>query len=155
VTFVQHVSHKRALELAAQSIADVLRHDEYSRQVAREAIRRYNDHIESCNRVIEARQEGLAKSISATESELQRIREELVDTREENKALREDLAKKSKIIAGMSLSSKAAQAQSAQTEMESSPAQYIARINELEKQLRAEQRRNHRAKETSVDDHRA
>jgi len=155
VMFVQHVSHKRALEVAAQSIADVLRHDEYSRQVAREAIRRYNDHIESCNRVIEARQEGLARSISATESELQRISEELADTREENKALREDLAKKSKIIAGMSLPSKAAQAQPAQTEMESAPAQYIARINELEKQLRAEQRRNHRAKETSVDDHRA
>jgi hypothetical protein len=155
VTFVQHVSHKRALELAAQSIADVLRHDEYSRQVAREAIRRYNDHIESCNRLIEARQEDFAKSVSATESELQSTSEELADTRQENKDLREDLAKKSKVIAGISLPSKAAQAQPAQTETESASAQYIARINELEKQLRAEQRRNLSAKGTSVDDHRA
>src|SRR5204862_5272592 len=65
VTCLQRVSYKRALDVAAQSIADVLRHDEYSRGIAREAIRRYNDHIEACNRVIEARQEGLSKSISA------------------------------------------------------------------------------------------
>src|SRR6185295_8984739 len=53
---VQRVSHKRALDLAALSIADVLRHDEHSREVAREAIRRYNEHIDGCNRMIEARQ---------------------------------------------------------------------------------------------------
>src|SRR4051794_14351503 len=55
VTCVQRISHKRALDVAAQSIADVIRHDEYSRQVARSAIQRYNEHIEACNRVIEAR----------------------------------------------------------------------------------------------------
>jgi hypothetical protein len=34
---VQRMSHKRALDLAALSIADVLHHDEHSREVAREA----------------------------------------------------------------------------------------------------------------------
>src|SRR5207249_2777930 len=98
---VQRVSHKRALNIAAASLADVLRHDEHSRQVAREAIRRYNEHIENCNRVIETGQDGLSKSTSETEAELQRVRTELADTREENKALRNELAKKQKIIAGM------------------------------------------------------
>jgi hypothetical protein len=96
VTIVARVSHKRALDVAAQSMADILRHDEYSRQAAREAIRRYNDHIKTCNRVIEAKQEGHIKSTSATEAELQRVTQELADTREENRALRSELAKKSR-----------------------------------------------------------
>src|SRR5437868_6182655 len=58
VTCVQHVSHRRSLHIAAQSIADVVGHDESSRQIAREAIRRHNEHIEACNRIIETRQEG-------------------------------------------------------------------------------------------------
>ena len=152
---VQRVSHKRALDIAAQSIADVLRHDEHSRQVAREAIRRYNEHIENCNRVIETGQDGLSKSTSEAEAELQRVRTELADTREENKALRNELAKKQKIIAGMTPRESPEQAPPVQTEMEFAPAQYIARINALEKQLRAEQRKNQHAKGTSVNDHRA
>src|SRR5215831_1054710 len=81
---IQRVSHKRALNIAALSIADVLRHDEYSRQVADEAIRRHNEHIESCNRLIEAGQD--------SEAELQRVRKELADTKAENKSLRNQLA---------------------------------------------------------------
>ncbi len=152
---VQRVSHKRALDIAAQSIADILRHDEYSRQVAREAIRRYNEHIESCNRVIEAAQDGPSKAISETEAELQHVRRELADIREENKALRNELAKKQKTAAGMTPRETPEQAPPVQTEMEFAPAHYIARINALEKQLRAEQRKNQHAKGTSVNDHRA
>ena len=155
VTIMQRVSYKRALDVAAQSIADVLRHDEYSRQVAREAIRRYNDHIETCNRVIEAGQEGQSKSTSATESELQRVTQELADTREENRALRSELAKKSRTGAATTPGAAVEQAPPVQAEMEFVPAQYIARINTLEKQLRAEQRKNQNAKGTSVHDHRA
>lgn len=149
VVLVQRVSHKRALELAAQSIADVLRHDEYSRQVAREAIRRYNEHVDACNQVVERKQDGLLKSVSAAESELQRVRQELADTRDENKALRNDLAKKATPV------STSPCAQPVQAELEFAPGQYIARINALEKQLRAEQRKNQQLKGTSVNDHRA
>jgi hypothetical protein len=138
VNCVQRVSHKRALNNAAQSIADVLRHDQYSRQVAREAIRRYNDHIEACNRMIEARQEGLSKSMSATESELQRVTQELEDTRDENRGLRNDLAKKAKISAGMTPRPAGEGEQPVQAPMESVQAQYIERINVLEKQVREE-----------------
>jgi septal ring factor EnvC (AmiA/AmiB activator) len=149
---IQQVSHKRSLDHAAQSIADVLRHDEYSRQTAREAIRRYNEHIESCNRAIETRQDGFSKSISDAEAELHRVRRELADTREENKALRNEAAKSQKLIAEMKAA--AAKTQPVQTEMEFVPAQYIARINSLEKQLRDEQRKNQSLKGTSVNDRR-
>jgi hypothetical protein len=155
VTIVQRVSYKRALDVAAQSIADVLRHDEYSRQTAREAIRRYNDHIETCNRVIEAKQEGQTKSTSATEAELQRVTQELADTCEENKALRSELVRKSRTTAATTPGPAVEQAAPVQAEMEFAPAQYIARINALEKQLRAEQRKNQNSKGTSVHDHRA
>ncbi len=149
VVLLQRVSHKRALELAAQSIADVLRHDEYSRQVAHEAIRRYNEHVDACNQVVERKQDGLLKSVSAAESELQRLRQELADTRDENKALRNDLAKKTTPV------STSPPAHPVQAELEFAPGQYIARINSLEKQLRAEQRKNQQLKGTSVNDHRA
>jgi len=144
VLCVQRVSHKRALDIAAQSIADMLRHDEYSRQAARDAIRRYNEHIEGCNRAIESRQDGSSRSVSDVEAELHRVRTELADTREENMALRNELAKKAA----------AGKTQPIQTEMEFAPAQYIARINSLEKQLRDEQRKNQSLKGTSINDRR-
>jgi hypothetical protein len=144
---VQRMSHKRALNIAALSIADVLRHDEYSRQVADEAIRRYNEHIESCNRLIEAGQDD--------EAELQRVRKELADTREENKSLRNQLATTQKMIAGMMPQGKGEQSPPVHQEKESEPGHLAARIVSLEKQLRAEQRKNQHGKGTSVDDHRA
>jgi len=143
---VQRVSRKRALELAALSIADILRHDEYSRQVAEEAIRRYNDHIESCNRWIEAGRDH--------EAELQRVRKELADTRQENRELRDNLAQKEKIIAGMAPQRQLGQPP-IQKEKDLTPGEYMDRINALEKQERAERRKKQHAKGTSVDDHRA
>ena len=144
---VQRVSRKRALDLAALSIADILRHDEYSRQVADEAIRRYNDHIESCNRLIEAGRDH--------EAELQRVRKELADTRDENRKLRNDLAEKQKIIAGMTQQEQAEQAPPVQKEGESTPGHLLAHVRSLEKQLREAQRKNQQRKGTSVHDHRA
>src|SRR2546425_3934490 len=85
---VQRMSRKRALELAALSIADILRHDEYSRQVAEEAIRRYNDHIQSCNRLIEAGRDH--------EAELQRVRKQVADTRDGNRKVRNGPAEQQK-----------------------------------------------------------
>jgi hypothetical protein len=145
--YVQCVSHKRALNLAALCIADVLHHDEYSRQIADEAIRRHNEHIESCNRLIEAGQDG--------EAELQGVRKELADTREENRALRNELATTQKIIARMTAQGKAEQAPSPDKEKASEPGHLVARIDSLEKRLHAEQRKKQHPKGTSVDDHRA
>src|SRR5688572_9227694 len=86
--FAQHVSHRRRMEIAVQSIADIRRHDEYARQVAREAIRRYNDHIEKCNRMIEADENGLWKWISTAElgtmkGDIRRLSDDLQAAHEE------------------------------------------------------------------------
>jgi len=114
VLFLQHVSHRRAQELAVQSMSDIRRHDEYARQAAREAIRRYNEHIESCNRVIEAAESGASKWISSAElealdSEAQQARSEAAALREETKRLREEIQKQSNVIAGTSMRSGDAQ----------------------------------------------
>jgi hypothetical protein len=136
------------LVVAAQSLADVLRHDQYSREVAREAIRRYNEHIESCNRVIESGGE-IQTKIDPVQSS------ELLATREENKALREDSERKSRMIAEMSLQLKKGHPPTKQISLDFVPPDHIARINELEKQLAAEKLKNQRQKRTSVDAHRA
>jgi hypothetical protein len=111
------------------------------------AIRRYNEHIESCNRWIEAGQD--------SEVEVQRLRKELADTQLENKSLRNQVATTQKIIAGITAQGKEEQAAPVHQESASEPGHLAARIASLEKQLRAEQRKNQRQKGTSVDDHRA
>src|SRR5262249_51021797 len=107
----QHISHRRAIELALQSIADIRRHEEYARKAAREAIRRYNDHIEKCNRMVEADESGLWKWISLAElqalnSKMRRMADELEAAREEVKNLTAELSDKSAVIAEMSLRTK-------------------------------------------------
>jgi hypothetical protein len=144
VAIAQRLSYRRAVAIATQSITDVVRHDAYSRNVADEAIRRYNEHIEACNRVIELGQDGLGSSMAAREAALQVLKRQLADVRQENGSLREELKK-----------SRQSGKEPAATEGESAPGQYIARIQSLEKQLREEQRKNQQAKRTSVDDHRA
>jgi hypothetical protein len=146
VLCVERRSHKRALDIAALAIADILRHDEYSRNVADDAIRRYNEHIEGCNRSIETGRD--------TEAELQRVRKELADTREENRALRNELSKRLKTMAEGTPPTATAATPGAPREKAAEPGHLAVRIDSLEKQLRAE-RRKHPAKGTSVDDHRA
>ena len=55
--------------VTAEMMTDLLNQDQHSREVAREAIRKYNDHIERCNRVIEAAESGRPVPGSATEAE--------------------------------------------------------------------------------------
>jgi hypothetical protein len=43
----------------AEDAADALRYAEYCKRQAKDAIRRHNDHVEKCNRVIEAAESGL------------------------------------------------------------------------------------------------
>jgi hypothetical protein len=147
---VQRMSHKRSLDIATLSIADVLRHDEYSRQVADEAIRRYNEHIEGCNRLIEAGQD--------SEAQLERVRKELADTKAENKSLRNQLATAQKSPAPGKTQEKVDQppaVKRVKEEKESERGHLVDQIQSLQKALREEQRKNQQAKGTSVDDHRA
>ena len=71
----QWIDHRRAMWITAEMMADLYNHDAYSRGVAREAIQKYNDHIERCNRAIEAAQVieeliGLAKDMRAAQARM-------------------------------------------------------------------------------------
>jgi len=153
VLFVQHKSHRRAQEVAVQSIADVRRHDEYARQAAREAIRRYNEHIESCNRVIEAADSGArwmsSAEVEALEVEAHQTRNEAIALREETKRLRDELQKQSVVIAGMPARPGEVQASLPFTK-DATASQYITRINELQQELLEERKKNQRRKSTPV-----
>jgi hypothetical protein len=153
VRYVQHGSHRRAQEVAVQSMADMRRHDEYARQAAREAIRRYNEHIESCNRVIEAADSGArwmsSAEVEALELEAQQARNEATALREETKRLRDEIQKQSVVIAGMPAQSGEAQASLPFTK-DATVSQYITRINELNQELLEERKKNQRRKSTPV-----
>jgi hypothetical protein len=155
IVVAQYTSHRRALVVTAQSLADVLRHDHYSRQVANEAIRRYNTHIESCNQAIESGAAAASTSDAAATSELNRMSAVLMAIRNESKALRDDNEKKSRLIAELSVQLKKGKASPAQIALDFGPSDYIARINELEAQLASEKDKNKRQKGTPVDAHRA
>jgi hypothetical protein len=154
--FAQYVSHHRAMGIAVQSIADIRRHDEYARQTAREAIRRYNEHIESCNRVIEASESGLWKWISTAElsamnRDMQQLNDELKAAREEVKRLNAELATKSATMADMSLRMKGASEEVTKPSKHSIPAPHVERINQLELELNLEKKKNQRLKGTALD----
>src|SRR5215467_13425890 len=62
----------------AEHAADALRYAEYCKRRAGEAIRRYNEHVEKCNRVIEAGESGMSTPETANledyKRELQRLK---------------------------------------------------------------------------------
>ena len=62
----------------AEHAADALRYAEYCKRRAREAISRYNEHVEKCNRVIEAGESGISTPETANledyKRELQRLK---------------------------------------------------------------------------------
>jgi hypothetical protein len=62
----------------AEHAADALRYAEYCKRRAREAISRYNEHVEKCNRVIESGESGMSTPETANledyKRELQRLK---------------------------------------------------------------------------------
>src|SRR6266496_5135440 len=91
--------HRRVLWITAEMMTDLYNHDTYSRQIAREAIQKYNEHIERCNRAIESSESGLSmpgKNSDADQlrSELQRVTEERDSYKRERDLAKDDLAQK-------------------------------------------------------------
>jgi len=102
----------------AELASDALRYSEYCKRQAKQAIVRYNDHIEKCNRVIESARSGLVTPETAT---LENYKRELVTLRNDNSALKlENESLKAQI------ESKTAQLQS-----------FTARIAEVEKRVQS------------------
>ena len=150
------IDHRRAMWMTAEMMADIYNQDVYSRRVAQEAIEKYNTHIERCNRAIEAAEHGGATS--ATGSEIERLKGELVcvaserDTATREKDLaREELRKKSEILAEMSIRLEALTNKSGAggdakrfSDLHGADAKLVTHINNLQEQLYAERNNNRR-----------
>ena len=152
-----HTDHRRAMWITAEMMADLYNQDTYSRNVAKEAIERYNTHIERCNRAIEAAEHG--DTVAGRGSEIEQLKGELAcvaserdtATRERDVA-REELRKKSEILADMSmrlegLTAKSGTTGTKQTQVTpGADAKLVTHINNLQEQLYVERTNNRRLK---------
>jgi hypothetical protein len=153
---------KRKDLLTAEIHADLYNHDLHSRQVAKEAIEKYNQHIEQCNRAIEDSGSGHSSSGSATESdELKaRLQQTVANLRAmtlERDGLKEELTQKSRVVTDLSLrvqaltdqmngNGKAVAVGAADSLSPASNAEYMNLINSLQQQLYAERDKNKKLK---------
>jgi hypothetical protein len=103
------IDQRRTLWITAEWMADVYNHDLYSRESAKEAIQLYNEHIERCNRAIEAGESGrpvlnaVNEQTETLRAELQRVGTELAAAKRENETLQEQLRAKATLITEISL----------------------------------------------------
>ena len=87
-----------------EMMEEVKAHDTNSRKVAHEAIQRYNDHIELCNRAIEAQQSGQAAGTAAglhgnqPHTNLDKVQGELVDLKRDNSRMAEEIQQRQAAI---------------------------------------------------------
>jgi len=146
----------------AEKLADVLSHDRHSREAAREAIRRYNEHIEKCNRAIEAQEAGLSLSgrpagseVEALRAELQEAAAKLATAIQERDRLKVQLDETKMSVADLSLKVESlarkgnGHASSAAAPVGGSAASHgdlVQHINNLQQQLHAEREKNKRLK---------
>ena len=150
--------HRRAMWITAEMMADIYKQDAYSRQVAQEAIDKYNTHMERCNRAIEAAERG--EIGSPIVAEMERLKGELACTASERDTAirerdlaREELRKKSEILAAMSLRLEALTSRSPTAggrkpavDLQGADAKLVTHINNLQERLYAERNSNRRLK---------
>ena len=154
----QRIDHHRAMSITAEMMADLYNQDAYSRQIAQEAIERYNKHIERCNRAIEHGEAnpGAAAGNGETEqlrTELMRVAEERDRAIRDRDVAREELLRKSEIMADMSVrldatTSKGSAASTAKTaaDVRGADARLVTHINNLQEQLYSERNSNRRVR---------
>lgn len=159
-----YLDHRRKMRATAEMLADIYSHDSYSRDMAKEAVERYNQHIERCNRTMEAAESGDGRpgwGNSDTEGlrvELQRVASQLEATTQERNKLQEELRQKSLIVADLStrldaLSKKlsgtrvgSGTAEPASTGTNGDNTRFVGQINRLQEELYAERQKNRRLK---------
>jgi len=100
-----HTDRVRERWQLAEHAADALRYAEYCKRRGQEAIGRYNEHVEKCNRVIEAEESGITTPETAN---LEDYRHQIQRLKSENDAkdlqvarLEEQLAQKSIQLTGL------------------------------------------------------
>jgi hypothetical protein len=151
----QRIDHRRAMSITAEMMADLYNQDVYSRAVAQEAIERYNKHIERCNRAIECVE---GSPVATNPREIEQLRTELMCVAEERDTAirdrdvaREELRRKSEILADMSVRLEAARSKAdaggaakATSDPRGADARLVTHINNLQEQLYAERSSNRR-----------
>jgi primosomal protein N'' len=152
------IDHRRAMWVTAEMMADLYNQDAYSRQVAQEAIERYNKHIERCNRAIETGENSLSAAAGGNEveqlrTELMRVAEERDTAVRDRDIAREDLRRKAEILAEMSVRldarmNKAVSPTGTKTtsDLRSADAKLVTHIGNLQEQLYVERNNNRRLK---------
>jgi hypothetical protein len=160
-----YLDHRRSMRVTAEMMADVYSHDLLSRQAATEAIEKYNQHIEQCNRAIEASEAGDARpgwgetQADSLKAELQRVAGQLEATTQDRNKLQEELRQKSLIVADLSirldvLSKKingprdagSGAGEPLSTGPNGDGARFVGQINRLQEELYAERQKNKRLK---------
>ena len=151
------IDHRRSMWITAEMMTDIYNHDQYSRKVAREAIKRYNDHSERCNRAIEASELGTSDAASSDVdrliSELQRVTDERNSSQRALELSKHDLKESQLIVAEMSLRLDALQKKSdanrnigTAVDVRTVDEKLVQHINNLQEQLYAAQNENKRLK---------
>jgi hypothetical protein len=154
---VRVLGERRKLWRAAELLTDTWNQEQYSRAVAAAAVEKYNAHMADCNRVIETQLTG-RPSATALETMDFKERLEVVSAQRdafdsENRSLKAELQKKDAMVGQMSARLDALEHRSetngsgtggiADTD---ATRRLIARVNELQQQLEAEQRKNRQLK---------
>ena len=159
------VDHRRSIRITAEMLADVHNHDLHSRQMAREAIEKHNQHMERCNRVIEAAESADGRpgwggtELEGLRTELQRVAAQLDATTQERNKLQEELRQKALVVTDLSLrldalakklngqgESRAAVVTQPVTDASGDGVRLVGHINRLQEELYAERQKNRRLK---------
>ncbi len=158
------LDHRRSMRFTAEMMSDLYSHDLYSRQMAKEAIEKYNQHIEQCNRAMEAGsgngRPGWGNSeVQGLRAELQRVASQLEATTQDRNKLQEELRQKSLIVGDLStrldaLSKKvngprddsSGAGESVSTDANAGGTKFVGHINRLQEELYTERQKNKRLK---------
>jgi hypothetical protein len=158
------LDNRRRMRMTEEMIADLYNHDLYSRETARQAIEKYNHHMERCNQAVEAAESGgLCRwgepAADHLREELRRVARELEATGQERNKLQEELRQKSLAVADLSArldrlapkgngAEPTARAEPAATPVDRSAdsARLFHEINRLQEELYIERQKNRRWK---------
>ena len=160
-----YLDQRRKMRATAEMMADIYSHDSYSRLIAKEAVERHNQHIEQCNRAMEAAESGDSRpgwgnsEAEGLRAELRRVASQLEATTQERNKLQEELRQKSLVVADLStrldaLSKKvngprgvdSGAGEPASTGANGDGARLVGQINRLQEELYSERQKNKRLK---------
>lgn len=142
------IDKRRAIWLASERYADLLRQESASRREAHKAIRRYNQHMEKCNRVIEAEMAGrppVTAAVTSPEGQgaATEARLEAADLKRERDALAASLEKNNAIVGELTMRmNTTGVGGNGQASSGTSHADLVRQINGLREQLYRERERN-------------